>query len=78
LTVDVSMEVLIGASLFIGGQLVTLASVVRSNRDQGRRIGAVEKWQVKHDAKKEGAETERRRNRTSPLGHRTEPEDETP
>lgn len=43
MTFDVSLEVVIGASLFVGGQLVTLASVVRSNRDQGRRLGAIER-----------------------------------
>lgn len=43
MTFDVSLEVVIGASLFVGGQLVTLAGVVRSNRDQGRRLGALEK-----------------------------------
>lgn len=46
MNLDVSTEVLIGASLFVGGQLVTLASVVRSNRDQGRRIGALEQWKT--------------------------------
>jgi hypothetical protein len=43
MTFDVSLEVVIGASLFVGGQLVTLAGVVRSNRDQGRRLGALER-----------------------------------
>jgi hypothetical protein len=46
MTVDVSMEMIIGASLFVGGQLVTLASVVRSNRDQGRRLGKLEDWKA--------------------------------
>lgn len=44
MTLDVSLEVICGSCLFMGGQLVTLASVVRSNRDQGRRIGALERW----------------------------------
>ncbi len=43
MTVDVSTEVLIGASLFMGGQIAILAQVVRSNRDQGRRLGALER-----------------------------------
>lgn len=45
-TIDVSIEVIVGASLFVGGQLVTLAGVVRSNRDQGRRLGQLEQWKT--------------------------------
>lgn len=40
------MEVLLGAALFVGGQLVTLAGTVRSNRDQGRRLGRLEDWKA--------------------------------
>lgn len=46
MTLDVSVEMLVGAALFVGGQLVTLAGVVRSNRDQGRRLGALEQWKT--------------------------------
>lgn len=54
MTVDVSIEVLIGASLFVGGQLVTLAGVVRSNRDQGRRIGALEGREKEREGEAKG------------------------
>lgn len=50
MTVDVSPEVLIGASLFMGGQIAILAQVVRSNRDQGRRLGALERHREAADA----------------------------
>ena len=50
MNVEVSAEALIVGAAFLGGQIAILAGVVRSNRDQGRRIGALEKWQERHDA----------------------------
>lgn len=57
MTFDVSAEVLAGACIFMGGQIAILAQVVRSNRDQGRRLGAIEK----REGKREGAREERQR-----------------
>lgn len=46
MTFDVSAEVLAGACIFMGGQIAILAQVVRSNRDQGRRLGELEDWKA--------------------------------
>jgi hypothetical protein len=46
MTVDISIEVLVGGAVFLGGQIAILAQVVRSNRDQGRRLGTLEKWRA--------------------------------
>lgn len=42
MTIEVSPEALIVGAAFLGGQIAILAGVVRSNRDQGRRIGQLE------------------------------------
>ena len=35
---------IVGAATMLGGQLAILQQVVRSNRDQGARLGRLEKW----------------------------------
>lgn len=37
---------LCGGTLVLGGQLAILQQVVRSNRDQGQRIGKLEDWKA--------------------------------
>lgn len=67
MTIDVSVEVLVGAAVFMGGQIAILAQVVRSNRDQGRRLGKLEQWQTGVEAVKRDR-TQRHRVRTAPGG----------
>jgi hypothetical protein len=66
MTLELSHVVAIAtACLFVGGQLAILAQVVRSNRDQGRRLGALERA----EAKRAGAAAARReRVLTNPTG----------
>lgn len=66
-TIDVSVEVLVGAAVFTGGQIAILAQVVRSNRDQGRRLGALERWRTGVEAVKKDR-TQRHRVRTAADG----------
>ena len=48
-----TVVVLVSGAVFQGGQIATLAAVVRSNRDQGRRLGAIEKHLEKMAGRKE-------------------------
>lgn len=51
MTFDIPVVIaLCTACLFVGGQLAILAQVVRSNREQGRRLGALEQWKAKREA----------------------------
>ena len=50
MTIDISTAELAIACAFLGGQIATLAGVVRSNISQGRRLGLLENWQSNHDA----------------------------
>lgn len=57
MTIEASVSELVLASAFLGGQIAVLAGVVRSNRDQGRRLGelekAIERLETRRDVAKE-------------------------
>lgn len=68
MTIDVSTEAIVVAAAFLGGQIITLAGVVRSNISQGRRLGQLERWRAGRAAAQKAIKAERRRVRTAALG----------
>jgi hypothetical protein len=68
MTLDISTEALIGASLFMGAQLALLTLTVQSNRNQGRRIGKLEKARAGRLAARRAVRVERRRVATRGVG----------
>lgn len=66
------VALIVSAALFQGGQIVMLRIVVSSNRDQGRRLGALERLAAADEAAKKAVEAaveaERRRVRHDTRG----------
>jgi hypothetical protein len=52
--VNLSDGILVAAVLTAGGALEGLRQARVSLREQGRRLGAVEKWQEREDGRREG------------------------
>lgn len=81
MTIDVSTSELVIASAFLGGQIITLAGVVRSNISQGRRLGSLERWRTAVKAVQRADRQRRADTRGIPIinSHDTDDEDdETP
>lgn len=68
MTIELTVAELAIGCAFMGGQIAILASVVRSNRDQGRRLGGLEKREGERKAAKVAVQEERKRVRTAAGG----------
>lgn len=66
------VALIVSAALFQGGQIVMLRIVVASNRDQGRRLGALDKalgeMKAADEARAKAVDDERRRVRHDTRG----------